>query len=58
MSMLVNGQPVKPFNLRTLPPEKGNPEIVDGLKELSYVRYGRDRAEVEAEIMGRFETMQ
>ena len=42
MSMLVNGQPTKPFNLRTLAPEKGNPEIVDSLKQLSYVKYGRD----------------
>ncbi len=58
MSMLVNGQPVKPFNLKTLAPEMGNPGIVDSLKELSYVKYGRDRAEVEAEIMARFNTMQ
>ncbi|MEI8174601.1 MAG: TraM recognition domain-containing protein [bacterium] len=48
MNMLVNGQPVKPFNLRTLAPEKGNPDIVDNLKELSYVKFGRDREEVEA----------
>ena len=54
VSMLVKGQPTKPFNLRTLPPEEGNPNIVDSLKELSYVKYGRDRAEVEAEIMARF----
>jgi hypothetical protein len=54
VSMLVKGQPIKPFNLRTLDAEKGNPEIVDSLKELSYVKYGRDRAEVEAEIMARY----
>ena len=58
ISMLVNGQPTKPFNLRTLDAEKGNPEIVDSLKELSYVKYGRDREEVEAEIMGRYKTME
>ncbi len=58
VSMLVNGQPTKPFNIRTLAPEKGNPDIVDSLKELSYVKYGRDRAEVEAEIMGRYKTME
>jgi hypothetical protein len=58
VNMLVNGQPTKPFNLKTLAPEKGNPEIVDSLKELSYVKYGRDRAEVEAEIMGRYKTME
>ncbi|MEK7071562.1 MAG: TraM recognition domain-containing protein, partial [Patescibacteria group bacterium] len=48
MSMLVHGQPVKPFNLRTMDAEKGNPDIVNSLKELSYVKYGRDREEVEA----------
>ncbi|MBP6883667.1 MAG: type IV secretion system DNA-binding domain-containing protein [Candidatus Pacebacteria bacterium] len=58
MSMLVNGQPVKPFNMKTVAPEVGNPNIVDSLKELSYVRFGRDRAEVEAEIMSRYSTMQ
>ncbi|KKQ07008.1 MAG: hypothetical protein US18_C0027G0001, partial [Parcubacteria group bacterium GW2011_GWB1_36_5] len=58
VNMLVNGQPIKPFNLRALAPEKGNPDIVDNLKELSYVKYGRDRAEVEAEIMGRYKTME
>jgi len=57
MSMLVQGYPVKPFNLKTLAPEKGNPAIVDSLKELSYVKYGRDREEVEREIMGRYDTM-
>lgn len=58
VSMLVNGQPVKPFNLKTLPPEVGNPGIVDNLKELSYIKYGRDRDEVEAEIMSRYKTME
>ena len=58
MSMLVNGQPVKPFNLITLPPEKGNSDIVNSLKELSYVKYGRDWREVEAEIMGRYKSME
>ncbi len=57
ISMLVNGQPTKPFNIHTLAPEKGNPNIVDNLKELSYVKYGRDREEVEAEIMARFTSM-
>ena len=57
MSMLVNGQPTKPFNIKTLAPEKGNLDIVDSLKELSYVKFGRDRAEVEAEIMSRYDSM-
>jgi len=58
ISMLVNGQPTKPFNLKTLPPEEGNKEIVDNLKQLSYMKYGRDRKEVEAEIMSRYQTIE
>lgn len=57
MSMLVQGQPTKPFNIKTIAPEKGNPDIVDSLKELSYIKFGRDRGEVEAEIMTRYKTM-
>lgn len=55
MSMLVNGQPTKPFNIATLPPEKGNPELAEQLKQLSYLKYGAPREEVEAEIMGRYQ---
>jgi len=58
MSMLVKGQPTKPFNIETFAPEKGNPDIVDNLKQLSYMKYGRDREEVEKEIMARYATMQ
>ena len=55
VSMLVKGQPTKPFNLVTLAPEKGNLELVDKIKELSYLNYGRDRGEIEAEIMAKYE---
>ena len=54
MSMLVNGQPTKPFNIATLPPEQGNPAMAEKLKQLSYLKYGAPREEVEAEIMGRY----
>jgi hypothetical protein len=54
MKMLVRGMPVKPFSMATLPPEKGVPEIVDKLKELSYLKYGEDRAMVEETIMRRY----
>lgn len=59
MSLLVNGQPASPFNMVTadwdedLPPR--NQEIIEPLKELSYMRYGRERAEVEAEIMAKYD---
>ncbi|MEK7572777.1 MAG: TraM recognition domain-containing protein [Patescibacteria group bacterium] len=54
VSMLVNGQPAKPFNIITLPPEKGKPELVDNLKQLSYLKFGREREEIEAEIMAKY----
>ncbi len=55
MSMLVKGQPTKPFNLATIAPEEGNPDIVESLKELSYLKYGRDREEIESEILAKYE---
>lgn len=53
--MLVNGVPVKPFNSQTPFPPKGNVEAAEKLKELSYLKYGRPREEVEAEIMARYQ---
>lgn len=52
--MLANGRPVKPFNIQTMPPPKGNPAIVEKLKELSALKYGRSREEVEEEIARRY----
>jgi hypothetical protein len=54
MKMLIDGSPAKPFNIATLPPSPGNREIVSLIKELSHLKYGRDRAEVEAEIMAKY----
>ncbi len=54
VSMLVAGQPTKPFNMGTFPPPQGNMEIVEKIKELSYLKFGRERAEVEEEIMSKY----
>ncbi len=56
ISMLVNGQPTKPFNIGTFPPPQGNMDVVENIKELSYLKYGRDRAEVENEIMAKYKS--
>jgi hypothetical protein len=56
VKMLVGGMPVKPFSMTShwsLTP-KGNVEIVDKIKELSYLKYGRDREEIEEEIMEKY----
>ena len=54
LSMLINGQPTKPFNIKTLPPINGTPEFVDSIKQLSYLKFGRPREEVEDEIMEKY----
>jgi hypothetical protein len=58
IKLLSGGVPVKPFNIVTLPAPKGNVEIVDKLKELSYLKFGRDRGEVEEDIMLKYKSMQ
>lgn len=55
IKMLVNGRPAKPFNVATLPPPKGDSNIVDSLKHLSYLKYGEDRDIVESYINKKYE---
>mgnify|MGYP003393276744 CR=1 FL=1 len=52
--ILMHGKPEKPFNISLVPFTPGSIEMIDHLKEMSYVKYGRDRAEVEAEIMAKY----
>ena len=52
--ILINGKPALPFNIEMLPPPQGHPEIVDQLKNLSYLKYGRDRKTVDDAIMRRY----
>ncbi|MBN2094356.1 MAG: TraM recognition domain-containing protein [Candidatus Zambryskibacteria bacterium] len=54
MRLLVNGKPAKPFNIETLPPSEGNANQVEKLKEMSYLKYGRPRQEVEEMILEKF----
>lgn len=51
--VLVNGQTTPAFNLKTYPPTKIDKQLGDYLKELSRLRYGRDRDIVEREIRDR-----
>ncbi len=53
--LLANGKPLKPFNIQAMPRSKGNMEQVDKLKELSFLTFGRPRADVETEIMKKYE---
>ena len=54
LKLLVHGRPAKPFNIETPPPPSGVFDQVDQLKELSYLKFGRERAEVEAEIAEKY----
>lgn len=54
IKMLANGRPVKPFNIETLPPPTGNKTVVESIKELSHLKYGKQRALVEEEIMQKY----
>lgn len=53
IKLLIDNTASKPFNMQTVPPRKGDPELAQAIKQLSRLRYGRDRAIVEAEIMER-----
>ena len=54
VKLLMNGRPEAPFSLATLAPEKGSEANLEIIKQLSYQKYGRDRAEVEKEVMERY----
>ncbi|MBI4085023.1 MAG: DUF87 domain-containing protein [Candidatus Liptonbacteria bacterium] len=54
--ILINGETAKPFNLQTLPPERGNRELIEQLKEKSRQEYGADRQETEDSIYERLRT--
>jgi len=51
MKLLIASQVATPFNMKTYPPTKGNPQIAEAIKELSKLKYGRSRDIVNEEIM-------
>lgn len=53
IKLLVDNETTKPFNMSTYPPTRGNGELGEAIRELSRLKYGRDRRIVEAEIMER-----
>jgi len=55
LKLLINGQPTRPFNIEALPPEQGNIDQVQKLKEYSHLRFGRPREDVEAEILKKYQ---
>ena len=53
LKLLIDNTAAKPFNLKVDPPAQPNIELAKKIKELSRLKYGRDRSVVEAEIMER-----
>ncbi len=53
VKLLIDNEPTKPFNMSTYPPLKGNRELAEAIRELSRLKFGRDRRIVEAEILER-----
>ncbi len=51
--LIVDNTQVKPFTLKTFPPPKTDPKLAAAIKQLARLKYGRDRAIVEAEILER-----
>lgn len=56
VKLLINGTTSQPFNIKTLPAEKGRSENNALLREISRRKYGRDRQAVESEILKRLRT--
>ena len=56
VKMLVHGRPADPFDFRLMPPKTGDQDIVRLAKELSSLKYGKDRDEIEDEIMNKYKS--
>ncbi len=53
VKLLIGGKTTKPFSISTYPPEKSNSALGANVRRLSALKYGRERAVVEREIMAR-----
>jgi hypothetical protein len=56
VKLLISGATSPPFNLKTLPSEKGSVDFIATIKEISRLKYGTLRQEVENEILRRLRT--
>ena len=53
--IMINGKTSKGFNIATFPPQNSNLETAQIVKEISRLKYGRERNQVEQEIIARME---
>ncbi len=54
IKMLSKGTPQKPFNIKVPAATEGNPDIVNDLKQLSFMKYGQDKEKVERFIQAKY----
>ncbi len=57
VKLLVGGHPARPFNIRTISMERGNPAIAESARKMSSLKYGRPRELVEEEIRNRYASL-
>lgn len=50
VKMMIDGKTSSPFRVNALYPKEGRPNIVDKIKKLSRLKYGRPKKEVEEDI--------
>lgn len=53
IKLLIDNTACRPFNMRTVLPPPGNVKLAEQIRQLSRLKYGRDRAIVEAEVIER-----
>jgi hypothetical protein len=55
VKMLVSGKTTRAFNMQNLPfIPKGDPSVLENLKQLSYLTFGKDRQMIEHEIKAKY----
>lgn len=54
VKMLAGGHPIQPFSMTHIQPKEGDLSKVESIKNLSYMKYGRNRSEIEGEINNRY----
>jgi GTPase SAR1 family protein len=54
IKLLVYGYVSDAFNIKTFPPEPSSKELAEKISELSMLKYGKDKAEIEKEIAEKY----
>jgi len=53
LKLLINNQITTPFNIKIYPKAEGSEEVAEKIKQLSRMKYGREKTEVEKEVQER-----